>query len=372
MTIIKQRYDLLNDLAGIEPESGLGQARAIRHAATEATQASYEALFSPEHATSISLATRLYLAEYTAQLHRDETLVAHYRARRANSVDTKLPSQKLDVALVHAAKLATSPVLSVTDDLKKFRAAGWLDDEIITLAQIAGFVSYQTRLLYGLRLIAGTGQFKDSPAVAGEWHRHPKTISGRTAPIAFTQEALLWEPWLPPLTREDLSSSTEVVLKRLGILDNVYYHLLARDTPILEHRTLADRGIFFTPGGLPRAERELAATVTSKVNGCILCASVHAPRTSQFSKRKDDVQRLLDVEAGAQLSTGQEPRWAAQIEFSAQLANTPSCVGQDKLERLRQQGLDTLHLLDLVQAVAFFSWANRLMLTLGEPYQEEQ
>ena len=41
--------------------------------------------------------------------------------------------------------------------------------------------------------------------------------------------------------------------------------------------------------------------------------------------------------------------------------------------RLRaiQLGLQELEILDVMQAGAFFAWANRLMLTLGEPYFEQ-
>lgn len=35
--------------------------------------------------------------------------------------------------------------------------------------------------------------------------------------------------------------------------------------------------------------------------------------------------------------------------------------------RLRAVGLDTLAISDLIQGAAFFNWANRLMLSLGEP-----
>ena len=35
-----------------------------------------------------------------------------------------------------------------------------------------------------------------------------------------------------------------------------------------------------------------------------------------------------------------------------------------------EQGLSELELVDLLQSTAFFAWANRLMLTLGEPYTE--
>mgnify|MGYP000199149279 CR=1 FL=1 len=36
-------------------------------------------------------------------------------------------------------------------------------------------------------------------------------------------------------------------------------------------------------------------------------------------------------------------------------------------EALRAAGLDDREVLDLVHAVALFAWANRLMLSLGEP-----
>jgi alkylhydroperoxidase family enzyme len=37
------------------------------------------------------------------------------------------------------------------------------------------------------------------------------------------------------------------------------------------------------------------------------------------------------------------------------------------VERLRHVGLDDLAIADVIHAAAFFNWANRLMLSLGEP-----
>ncbi|HAB24300.1 MAG TPA: alkylhydroperoxidase, partial [Pantoea sp.] len=68
------------------------------------------------------------------------------------------------------------------------------------------------------------------------------------------------------------------------------------------------------------------------------------------------------------LSLVQSPRWAAEIDFAASLSVTPPAVRLNQLQALRDQGLDTLALLDLIQSTAFFAWANRLMLTLGEPF----
>jgi uncharacterized peroxidase-related enzyme len=84
---------------------------------------------------------------------------------------------------------------------------------------------------------------------------------------------------------------------------------------------------------------------------------------TQLSKRTEDVQRVLDDGPAAQL----DPRWTAIAHFSAALTATPAQVDQSHLLRLRALGLADLEILDVVQASAFFAWANRLMLTLGEP-----
>ena len=135
---------------------------------------------------------------------------------------------------------------------------------------------------------------------------------------------------------------------------------------MLEQRTLTDKGIFYTPGGLPRAERELAATVASKINGCIYCASVHARKAAQLAKDETAIETLLAVTPGEQLSDGQTPGWQAQIDFAAAISVTPPALSVDHLAAVEQQGLDTLARLDLLQSAAFFAWANRLMLTLGD------
>ena len=126
----------------------------------------------------------------------------------------------------------------------------------------------------------------------------------------------------------------------------------ARDPGILEARTKTDKDIFYNPeGGLPRAERELAATATSRFNGCIYCASVHARFATTYSKRPDDVQRLLDVGIGADL----EERWNAIVSASIALAATPITFGKTHIERLRAAGLEDAAIADVINGSAFFN-----------------
>jgi alkylhydroperoxidase domain protein len=185
-----------------------------------------------------------------------------------------------------------------------------------------------------------------------------------TAPTVFTQAELNWLPWLQPMAEADLTERHWTALVDRGRAKSGYFMLLARDPDILEARTKTDKDIFYNPNaGLPRAERELSAAATSRSNGCIYCASVHARFASHYSKRGDEVQRLLDDGVDADL----DPRWNAIIAASVALTETPGRFGADEIARLREQGLDDLAISDVIHGAAFFNWANRLMLTLGEP-----
>jgi len=183
-------------------------------------------------------------------------------------------------------------------------------------------------------------------------------------PAAFVQDELGWLPWLKPLPVEELTERHWAGLVDVSRAKSPYFLLLARDPDVLQARTKTDKDIFYnTSNGLPRAERELAATATSRANGCIFCASVHSRFATQYSKRKNDVQRLLDEGVGADI----DRRWNAIIAASVALTNTPIAFDHRQVEALRAAGLDDLEIVDVLNGAAFFNWANRLMLSLGEP-----
>ncbi|PXW45639.1 CMD domain protein/alkylhydroperoxidase domain protein [Erwinia sp. AG740] len=363
-------FDIVDTLSEIAPDSPLAQARATRDAATRHTQGSYDALFSQTTSDTLPLALRFFIAEKVSGWHQNARL-QHFYAQRLADFPAPTPGAALNLALEHAERLALQPIAAQPESLQALQQAGWAVDDIVTLSQLVAFVSFQSRLLYGYRLLAGHAEERAPvvpAAVAGHWHTQALTNSGKTAPNAFTQGELGWEPWLPAKPLAEFTPDEQAILARFGHTDSDYFRLLGRNLPGLEQRTLTDKGIFYTSGGLPRQDRELAAAAVSKVNGCIYCASVHARKASQLSKQHDAVQRLLDVPPGEDLAAGQHPRWQAIITFAARLSTTPSQANAQDLARLREQGLDTLEILDLIQSTAFFAWANRLMLTLGEPF----
>src|SRR5271170_5980528 len=162
-------------------------------------------------------------------------------------------------------------------------------------------------------------------------------VAHKDRPVAFTQDEIGWTPWLEPLSEDLLTERHWAGLVDASRAKSPYFMLLARDPEILEARTKTDKDIFYNPAaGLPRAERELSAAAVSRENGCIFCASVHARFASTYSKRREDVRRLLDEGVAIDI----DERWNAVIAASVALTETPAEFDQRHVENLRQSGLD--------------------------------
>ncbi len=181
----------------------------------------------------------------------------------------------------------------------------------------------------------------------------------------FTNASLEWDAWL------DVVELDKATPEQLAVLEEShpkaktsdYYLFLIHQPEILRQRSTAFNAIMYAPGGLSRAERELGATVVSRINGCVYCASVHAQRFEQLAKRADVIEQVFDEPRTA----GTTPREVAISEFSVKITEKPAELNASDIDALKAQGLSDAEVLDLLHSDAIFAWANRLMLNLGEP-----
>ena len=70
------------------------------------------------------------------------------------------------------------------------------------------------------------------------------------------------------------------------------------------------------------------------------------------------------------MQTDLQERWNAIVAASVALTATPIAFGPQHVDELRKVGLDEASIVDVINAASFFNWANRLMLSLGEPALE--
>ena len=181
----------------------------------------------------------------------------------------------------------------------------------------------------------------------------------------FTNATLGWKAWLDVVSVDSATPEQIAVLEESHPKAKVsdYYLFLVHQPEVLKQRSVAFNAIMYAPGGMPRAERELGATVVSRINGCVYCASVHAQRFEQLAKRTDAIVEVFNDPHTA----GTSERERAIVQFSIALTRAPDAVSSADIQALKDVGLTEPEILDLMHSVAIFAWANRLMLNLGEP-----
>jgi CMD domain protein len=413
LTGLTNLTDLTDRLAGLAPNSPLQLLRQQRAKVAAATQGSYDALFDPA-LPDLSLVERLLVALHAGQLSRSPALVAHYRRQlETAAADPSLVAAvsglaharpgapaappvdpRLGAMLAFTRLLIERPIAADKAALQTLSTVGLATPAAVALAQLIAFLSYQVRLLAGLEAMRHEGRRQEgreqasttvlapSPAAPAGGAPHPvaphpaapaaAAPSGTTAaPGAiirahgFSNESFDWRAWLDVVALQDATAEQVQVLEESHPKAKVsdYYLLLVHQPEILRQRSSAFNAIMYAPRGLSRAERELGATVTSRINGCVYCASVHAQRFEQMARRNDVIRGVFDDPQTA----GSNARERAIVQFSIALTQRPDELAATDVEALAAAGLEPLEILDLIHSVAIFAWANRLMLNLGEP-----
>jgi CMD domain protein len=192
--------DVIDALVGITPGAALDAIRARRPEARAHAQATYRALFTPAKPGSVSRQERFAVGAFVAGLHGATAIAGAYGARLAEAgassalmkaldaavaeattrgpygqypagplsrEDTAGPSYRvgaanrsalgprLTAAFEHVHLLVFHPRDAAPRALQALLDAGWSTTDIVTLSQIVAFLSFQIRVVTGLRTLAG-------------------------------------------------------------------------------------------------------------------------------------------------------------------------------------------------------------------------
>ncbi|OXC89912.1 carboxymuconolactone decarboxylase [Achromobacter sp. KAs 3-5] len=352
--------DIVDQLVGLAPGSQTFDVRHKRDKVAAATQGSYDALFDPA-LPGLPLADRLLVALYAGVPAAD--IAVAESGKPADAADPRLAA-----ILEFTRKLIEKPVEGDEAALKTLPAAGVSTPAVVTLSQLIAFLSYQTRLVAGLvamkaaESLGSDAAAADATAVINPGNTEPGAV---IKAHGFTNEVLEWKAWLDVVNVDTATPEQIAVLEESHPKAKVsdYYLFLVHQPEILRQRSTAFNAIMYAPGGLSRAERELGATVVSRVNGCVYCASVHAQRFEQLAKRNDVIGQVFENPVTA----GTTKREQAIGKFSIQITEAQANVNAASIQALKDVGLNDGEILDLLHSDAIFAWANRLMLNLGEP-----
>ena len=140
--------DVIDTAAGLTSGHLLHAARRFRAKVVDATQASHDALLT-EPSPGLSTADRLRVAVAVCQAAGAAELQAHYAARL--QADATPAAAALPAMQHFAVALTTDPRQGDRAAIQALKDAGLADAAIVALAQLVGFLSYQTRVVAGLK-----------------------------------------------------------------------------------------------------------------------------------------------------------------------------------------------------------------------------
>ncbi len=186
--------DVIDRLAGLAPDSPLARIRDRKPITRDQAQASYRALFAPEDPGDVPIRDRAALAVFVAALHPQSAIAAYYasilgddgqaaaliaeaeRARTSGPYgsypkgpltpeDSAGPTYRaaadfgprLAAAMTHMHMLVFHPRDANAAALQALLDAGWSNAGIVTISQLAAFLSFQIRTIAGLRVLAAAG-----------------------------------------------------------------------------------------------------------------------------------------------------------------------------------------------------------------------
>ena len=120
---------------------------------------------------------------------------------------------------------------------------------------------------------------------------------------------------------------------------------------------------------LVRYKREMLAVIVSITNKCEYCTIHHSVALNHFWKDQAKIDTLIADRDSLDLSEADK----ALCDYAQALTDNPSAMDSEKhIERLRAAGLNDTAITDAALVIAYFNFANRMILGLGVSLTKEE
>jgi len=192
--MVEAKEDVIDTLAGIAAGSRLDTIRTLRPEARKHAQVSYLSLFEPKAPGGVTALERFAVAAFVAGLHGRPETKDFYTARAPEALRATIAAEvataatkgpygayprgplsaedtagplyrvsggarralgpRLAAAFEHVHMLVFHPRDAAPPSLQALLDAGWSTTDVVTLSQLVAFLSFQIRVVAGLRTLA--------------------------------------------------------------------------------------------------------------------------------------------------------------------------------------------------------------------------
>lgn len=175
--------------------------------------------------------------------------------------------------------------------------------------------------------------------------------------------------WIEEIPYEAAKGKLKKLYDRIkGPDDNVDNIMLAhglRPHSMEGHMTLYKNVLHHSGNTLPKWYLELLGVYVSHLNACGYCFDHHFAGMSRLlddAERSEALRQAIEADA---LEPMMEPLYASGLRYARVLTLQADFVEKEDLDEMREAGLDDGQILEINQVVAYFNYANRMVLGLG-------
>jgi uncharacterized peroxidase-related enzyme len=182
--------------------------------------------------------------------------------------------------------------------------------------------------------------------------------------------------WIKFIPYHQATSRLKTIYNRVkgrdGQIDNILSAHSLRPHTLEGHMSLYKNVLHHSGNTLPKWLLEVLGVYVSALNNCDYCVHHHlvGMRTAVGDPARADAME-------AALKSGNfdgafDARAAALLHYVEQLTRAPETLRESDMDPMRRAGLDDGEILEANQVIAYFAYANRMVLGLGITTEGEQ
>ncbi|MBS3781892.1 MAG: peroxidase-related enzyme [Candidatus Thermoplasmatota archaeon] len=177
--------------------------------------------------------------------------------------------------------------------------------------------------------------------------------------------------WIDEVEYEEAEGKTKEVYDKIrnqrGKLSNIM-KVQSLMPEAMDHHLDLYLSIMFEDRSLSREKCEMIGVVVSSINGCDYCVNHHAEALDHFWRDQEKVKELEEDYRNVDISKKEKN----MLGFVKRSTEKPDSVEQKDIDGLIEVGFSDKEILNIVMITSYFNFVNRIALTLGVDFSEEE
>ena len=175
--------------------------------------------------------------------------------------------------------------------------------------------------------------------------------------------------WIRTIPFEKAKGRVKLLYQRIkgpdDSVDNIMMAHSLRPHTMEGHMALYKNVLHHTRNTVPAEFMEVLGVYVSLLNGCDYCVQHHLEGLKRLLKDEERVNHIMTAFNAKALHVAFSGKELAAVLYARKLTTEPTELKKSDIDHLKLTGWNDAEILEINQVVAYFAYANRVVLGLG-------